>query len=239
VQQATRAIDLRVWDENHMHPLEARVDSRAWYGGLDLGGTSDLSAWVRVSTCPHDPDAVDVRAQFWLPEAIVGPESRHKNKTLYRQWADQGLLTLTPGNIADEAAIQAAVLADAQAVRLVSSRIDKLFQGQRLGSELTAEGVEMAGMGQGYEAMTAPTRKVLELVAARRLHHGGDPILRWMADNAVLAQHSAGGLKFDKARSPQKIDGLIALTMAVSAWLVPDTEPDYQVFIVGGPGAHA
>ena len=234
VQQATRAIDLRVWDENHTHALDAGTDGRAWYGGLDLGGTSDLSAWVRVATCPQDPAAVDVRARFWLPEAVVGPGSQHRNKTLYRQWADQGLLTLTEGNVADEAAIEAAILADAQAVRLVSSRIDRLFQGQRLASALNAEDVVMAAMGQGFVSMAAPTKTFFDLLAARRFHHGGDPVLRWMADNAVTRTDPAGNRKIDKARSPQKVDGIVAAIMALAGWTTVDVEPEYQVFILGG-----
>jgi phage terminase large subunit-like protein len=237
VQQASRAIDLRVWDENSGH-APAADGERAWFGGLDLGGTSDLSAWVRVASCTADPTALDVRSQFWLPEAVVGPGSHHRNKTLYRQWADQGVLTLTPGNTADEPAIQAAILADAQACGLVSSRIDKLFQGQRLAADLNAEGVVMAAMGQGFLSMAAPTKLFFDLLAARRLHHGGDPVLRWMADNVVTRSDPAGNRKIDKARSPQKVDGIVALVMAIAGWSTPEPEPDYQVFIVGGPGAH-
>lgn len=237
VQQASRAIDLRVWDENHGHAPGADGD-RAWFGGLDLGGTSDLSAWVRVASCTTDPTALDVRSQFWLPEAVVGPGSHHRNKTLYRQWADQGVLTLTPGNTADEPAIQAAILADAQACGLVSSRIDKLFQGQRLAADLNAEGVVMAAMGQGFLSMAAPTKLFFDLLAARRLHHGRDPVLRWMADNVVTRSDPAGNRKIDKARSPQKVDGIVALVMAIAGWSTPEPAPDYQVFIVGGPGAH-
>jgi phage terminase large subunit-like protein len=244
VQQATRAIDLRVWDENHRHALTADgtntpnnpSDGRAWYGGLDLGGTSDLSAWVRVASCPHDPKAIDVRAQFWLPEAVIGPASRHRNKTLYKQWADQGVLTLTPGNVADEPAIEAAILADAGAVRLVASRIDRLFQGLRLASNLTAEGVVMAAMGQGFLSMAAPTKTFFDLLEGRRFHHGGDPVLRWMADNVVTRSDSAGNRKIDKARSPQKVDGIVAAVMAIAGWISVDTDPEYQLVIVG-PGA--
>jgi len=241
-QQALRSIDLRVWDENHKHPLPPpaadAAPARQWYGGLDLGGTSDLSAWVRVSTCPHDPEAVDVRCRFWLPEALLGPDSRHRNKTLYQQWADQGLLTLTPGNVADEPAIQAAILADAQAVNLVAGRIDQLFQGLRLATDLTAEGIVMAPMGQGFAAMAAPTKKFFDLVQARRFHHGGHPVLRWMADNVVTRSDPAGNRKVDKARSPQKIDGIVAAIMAIAGWITVDDAPTYQVVIIGGPGAH-
>ena len=243
VQQATRAISLQTWDENHVHalppPAEDAAGGRRWHGGLDLGGTSDLSAWVRVSTCPDDAEAVDVRAKFWLPEEVLGPKSKHRNKSLYQQWADSGALLLTPGNVADERAIQAAIVADAQAVHLAGGRIDRLFQGLRLATDLADEGVILAPMGQGFLAMAAPTKKFFDLLEAKRFHHGADPILRWMADNVVTRKDPAGNRKVDKERSPQKVDGIVAAVMAIASWITIDVEPEYQIVVVGGssPGA--
>ena len=88
--------------------------------------------------------------------------------------------------------------------------------------------------------MAAPTSKFFDLLAARRLHHGGDPILRWMADNVVTRSEPAGKRKIDKARSPQKVDGIVAAMMAIARLARRSGIPirTYQVFIVGGPGAH-
>ena len=232
VQQATRAIKLAVWDANHVHPLphERLDDPRPWYGGLDLGASSDLAAWVMVATCEDDPEAVDVRARFWLPEDTLKPRTKglpeHPNVTLYRQWEKAGILTTTPGNITDERFIQAAIEQDAQRYNLVNSRIDRLFQGLRLAIELNEAGVVMAPMGQGFFGMAAPTKKFMDLITSKRFHHGGHPILRWMADNAVLRKDPAGNMKFDKERSPQKIDGIIASVEAVAGWMPQEQESE-------------
>ena len=233
VQQAQRAIDLRVWDENDQHPIpEQDTARRAWFGGLDLGGTADLSAWVMVATCASDPEAVDVRARFWLPEATL--TSKHPNAVLYRQWADQGWLTVTPGNVADEHFIQAAIVQDAQTYQVAGGAIDRLFQGLRLTLELADQGVMLNPMGQGFLSVAAPTKKLLELITARRCHHGGHPILRWMADNVVLRKDPAGNVKIDKERSPQKVDGMVALMMAVDAWTRQPAPREYAMLFIGG-----
>jgi phage terminase large subunit-like protein len=215
VQQNTRAIDLAVWDENHTHAIDLS-DGRPVYGGLDLGGSSDVSAWVLVATCADDPEAVDVLCRFWLPEDTLN--GKHQNAGLYRQWAKAGLLQTTPGGVTDERFIQQQIVEDAQRVRFVDGNIDRLFQGMRMTQELQDEGVMLLPFGQGFMSLAAPTKKLLDLITGRRFHHGGHPILRWMADNVVLKRDAAGNGKFDKEKSAQKIDGLCAAVNAIDRW---------------------
>jgi len=233
VQQSTRAIDLRVWDEAPMHDLIP--GGRAWYGGLDLGGSSDVSAWVMVSPCLDDPNALDVRCRFWLPESTLS--TRHPNVALYEQWARAGLLTTTPGNVTDERFIEAQIVDDARTLQLVDGNIDRLFQGMRLAIELADEGIQLVPMGQGFLSMAVPTKKFLDLVASRRLHHLNHPILRWMANNVVLKRDAAGNSKVDKEKSPQKVDGIVATIMAIERCerhAAAPPPPKFQAFIIGG-----
>lgn len=234
VQQAIRAIDLRVWDDAPRHEVVPE-SGRLWYGGLDLGGTGDLSAWVMVSQCEDDPLALDTLCRFWLPEDTL--RGKHPNVNLYQQWARQGYLTVTPGNVTDERFIQAAIVEDARRLSLVDGNIDRLFQGMRLAVELKDEGVTLVPFGQGFLSMAVPTRKFLDLVAGRRLHHQGHPILRWMADNVVLKRDPAGNVKVDKARSMQKVDGIVATVMAIDRYERHAAAPPvvgFQAFVFGG-----
>jgi hypothetical protein len=64
--------------------------------------------------------------------------------------------------------------------------------------------------GQGYASMSAPTKELLSKVVAKRLRHGGHPVLRWMADNLVVRTDASGNQKPDKEKSRQKIDGMVA-----------------------------
>ena len=63
--------------------------------------------------------------------------------------------------------------------------------------------------------MSAPTKELLRLVLDHKLAHGGNPVLRWMADNAAARQDAAGNLKLDKAKSSGRIDGLVAAIMGL------------------------
>jgi phage terminase large subunit-like protein len=81
--------------------------------------------------------------------------------------------------------------------------------------DLEDDGATMVPFGQGFVSMSAPTKELLNLVLSHRVRHGGHPVLRWMADNMVVRKDPAGNLKPDKEKSTEKIDGMVALIMAL------------------------
>lgn len=64
--------------------------------------------------------------------------------------------------------------------------------------------------------MTAPSKELLRLVLAKQIAHGGNPVLRWMADNVTAKSDPAGNVKPDKGKSTNKIDGIVAAIMALA-----------------------
>jgi phage terminase large subunit-like protein len=112
VQQVTRWIPLETWDANHHHPVTGdALRGQEACGGLDLGSVSDLSAWVLLFPCRADPEALDVLARFWVPEAAL-TNPKNPNRQLYAQWVKEGYLDTTPGNVTDYDFIEAAILED-------------------------------------------------------------------------------------------------------------------------------
>jgi phage terminase large subunit-like protein len=73
----------------------------------------------------------------------------------------------------------------------------------------------MVPFGQGFASMSAPSKELEKRVTGRSLRHGGNPVLRWMASNAAKSQDPAGNIKPDKGASSEKIDGIVALAMAL------------------------
>jgi phage terminase large subunit-like protein len=73
----------------------------------------------------------------------------------------------------------------------------------------------MVAFGQGFVSMSAPTKELLRLTMDHKLAHGGNPVLRWMADNLMVSQDAAGNVKPDKQKSREKIDGIVSLVMAI------------------------
>ncbi len=63
----------------------------------------------------------------------------------------------------------------------------------------------------------------LRIPISRKLHHGNHPVMRWMVSNVSVKQDPAGNCKPDRAKSTEKIDGVISALLALSrAMLQPD-----------------
>ena len=82
---------------------------------------------------------------------------------------------------------------------------------------LVNEGIPMSPYGQGFLSMSQPTRHLEKIVLNKELNHGGNPILRWMVSNLRMKVDASDNIKPDKAKSTEKIDGVVALIMAIGA----------------------
>ena len=133
----------------------------------------------------------------------------------YRAWAKQGFLQVTPGDAVDYGFVKKCVLEDATRFKLRDLNVDRLFQGYQLSQELMDEGLTVFGMGQGFYSMAVPMREFERRLLGKKVHHGGNPVLRFMADNVAVRQDPAGNFKPDKAASQGRIDGIVALVMAL------------------------
>ena len=81
--------------------------------------------------------------------------------------------------------------------------------------QLEDDGFVMVPFGQGFKDMSPPTKELMRIVLERNLNHGGHPVLRWNMDNAFVRTDPAGNLKIDKEKSTEKVDGAVALVMAL------------------------
>jgi len=213
-QQSDRWIDLDLWDENAGQVDEDAPKGRRCFGGLDLSNVSDLTAWVLAFPRDDDPETLDILARFWCPEAKLTDE-HNRYADQYQAWARAGWLMTTPGDAIDYQHIKAQILEDARQFNLVDMNVDRLFQGYQLSMELADEGLSVFGMGQGFLSMAIPMKEFERRLLGKKLNHGGNPILRWMAGNVAVRQDPAGNLKPDKAASQGKIDGIVATVMAL------------------------
>ena len=81
--------------------------------------------------------------------------------------------------------------------------------------DLEGMGFTVVPFGQGYSSMSAPTKEFYKILMEGRMVHGGNPVLRWLAGNVVIDTDPAGNIKVTKARSKEKIDGIVAAIMAL------------------------
>ena len=211
VSAVGRAIDLRVWDASAGLVVETELEHRRCHGGLDLATTTDLAA-----LCWDFPQADGTHLalwRLWCPQAAI-PDFDRRTGGRASVWAKEGYLEVTEGNVIDYRVIRARIGHDAEAFDVIDVGYDR-WGATQLVQDLVDDGLAMVGMGQGFASMSAPTKELLRLVAAGEYHHGGNPAVRWQASNVITRTDPAGNLKVDKARSPEKVDGIVAAVMAL------------------------
>lgn len=217
-QAITRFVDPGAWAACNALIPDAELEGRPCYAGLDLGETDDLSAFARVWLL--EDGRLVVRMRYWLPAAAL---TKHPDRP-YDQWQRAGLLDVTPGNITDFDQVEETVLALCQDSGVIELAYDKRFA-QQMALHLQGAGVTCVDQPQGFylnEAIRFWSAKM----QAGQLCHGGDPILAWMADNAVTREGRNKDVRLDKEASKEKIDGLVAMTMACARpglWTDPES----------------
>jgi phage terminase large subunit-like protein len=91
-------------------------------------------------------------------------------------------------------------------------------------------GVKMAPFGQGYGSMSAPTKEVERMAKKGAIIHGGNAVLRWMMGNVLLTKDPANNVKVDKAKSGDKVDGVVAMVMAIGEMMDAQLQDKEGVF---------
>jgi phage terminase large subunit-like protein len=219
-ESETRWLDGTAWAECTgpvpWAELPAALEGRRAWLGLDLSSTTDLTAACLV--VPDDVGGVDVMTHCWLPAERVHQRVL-RDRVPYDLWAEQGALTLTPGNVVDYGHIRAWVKAQASRYRLQEVCFDP-WNATGLITDLQEDGATCVEVRQGFGSLSAPSKALEALVVGRTLRHGGHPLLAWAAANVVVRQDPAGNLKPDKAKSTERIDPIVALVTGLARALV-------------------
>lgn len=227
-QQATRWIDMGLWDANAGPVIdEAALVGRPCYGGIDLSSVSDITAWLLVFPDPVVVDRLTVLVRLWCPESRLQKvevedvgESKSRRRNLYAEqyqaWEREGYIHATPGNAIDYEQIEAQIAEDAKTFNIQEVAIDRLFQGYQMAMRLQEHhGLTVAACGMGYMSMAGPCAEFERRLLEKKIHHGGHPVLRWMANNVAVREDPAGNKKPDKSTSQGKIDGIVALLLGL------------------------
>lgn len=191
----------------------ARVKRRPCYGGLDLAAVSDLTSFVLAWPVRN---FVYIYPWFWVPEDGLAERSARDN-VRYDVWALRGLLELTPGSVTDWRYVTARIKQIAKVFDIRQIGFDR-YGARDTVADLMEEGLRVSDIGQGYIGMSAPAKRLQELVLSRRLVHTKHPILRWNVDCTTVSQDPAGNIKPikpNRLKSSKRIDGVVASIMAL------------------------
>ena len=222
-------ISRSVWQENGGHPDE--LEGRTVYAGLDLSARTDLTSLVVAF---EDEGKWHVHPFFWTPEEGLAERAR-KDRAPYDQWAREGLIRTTPGASVDYGFVAteiADILGDCHVQMLAYDR----WRMDLMRKELDAIGVDLPlePFGQGFRDMS-PALDLLEAeLLNKRILHGNHPVLTMCASNSVIRRDEAGNRKLDKFKATGRIDGMVALAMALGCKTKAEAEPNptFEVFFV-------
>ena len=207
-QATAAAYDLEQWEECKRAYTSRDLEGEVCYGGLDLASTRDLTAFVLWF-----PEKHQCLAWFWVPEKSAYRRD-DRDRTTYAAWATGGYLTLTDGEVLDDLRVVDDIVALSENYDIQSIAFDRMGA-VSIVNALQRYKLEVTSFGQGFVSMSAPTKELDRLIGHRAAGHNGHPVLRWCIGNAVFKQNESGQVKLDKARSREKIDGAVALVMAI------------------------
>lgn len=209
---------------------------RECYAGLDLSNTKDITSFVLVF--PMEDGTFRALCWFWLPREVAEERDRKSmGNTQFKAWADEGFITLTDGDTIDHGAIMRTIVGDpgagtpgiADLYRIRKTRIDR-FSATQIALQLANAGMDCEFMQQGTLSMNEPVRYLEVLISRGLMHHGDNPVLNWMADNAVSVRDSEGNVRLSKTKSQDKIDGMVSLVMGLAAAITmqPELAPTFE-----------
>jgi phage terminase large subunit-like protein len=223
-EQDVRWLPLELWDECERLELdqlqgrygEERVlitKPKNCYAGLDLSGTNDTTSLVLAF--PRD-DGIDILPFFWIPRDNARAREK-KDRVPYSQWAREGHLIMTEGNVVD--------------YRFVRQRINELvnqykikvvaydpWNAMQLAMQLQDEdGIKMEPHRQGFISMNEPSKELERLLMSGKIRHDHNPVMRWQVSNVAIKTDPAGNIKPVKPehKDARKVDGVVAAVMAV------------------------
>jgi len=199
--------------------------------GLDLSGSTDLTAMVAVSATNGER----VKSWFWKPEGLIS-DHEHRDRVPYSLWAKQGIITTTPGKTVNHGFVAKILGEISEKYNILGLAYDRwrindfLVALDSLGIEAwidksqredtedfleSRDGIRLVPFGQGFRDM-GPALENLEMsILEGNLQHDGNPCLTWNISNAIAVLDPSGNRKFDKSKVRFRIDGAVALAMAV------------------------
>ncbi len=226
-QNDVRWIPMERWDAmNAANPLLWRekmlyaMKGKPCTGGLDLSTSLDVTAFVLSFNFGN--------SKIWLPYFWIPGDNAEKrerrDRVPYLTWARQGFIKMTAGDVIDY-----------DTVRSDINELGKQFDIQKIGfdpwnssqivQQLMGDGFEMLSFRQGYGSLSGPSKELVKLILAGTLEHGGNPVMRWMASNASTEEDAAGNIKPSKAKSTERIDGIVAGVMALGVAMAEPPKP--------------
>lgn len=193
--------------------LEEELVGLRCFSGIDLSAIADLTAlvhWFPVQDWLTTPVAL---ARFFKPEDLLEAHGK-RDRLPYTEWAKNGALFPTEGNVVDYAFLKKVLYEDAERFEIQNIGVDR-FNATQTTIEIAQAGLPIEYFQQGFLSMSPPSKELERMVISNAMAHGDHPILSQHAKVVAVEQDPAGNIKPTKAKSTQRIDGIAALVNAI------------------------
>jgi phage terminase large subunit-like protein len=211
---ASPFVSMSIYDEGRSEIDLDRFEAEQTpcYVGVDLSSTSDLTAVV--AAWGDRENGYAVHPWFFLPKDNILRKAGQDGVN-YSAWEEQGLITLTDGNVVDFHAVEAEIEEICARFNVREIAFDPHLARNSL-NNLQDKGLPVVEFRQGWVSMSPAINELERSILARQFQHGGNPILRWHFDNIAIRTDTAGNRSFHKGKSKDRIDGAVATAMAVA-----------------------
>lgn len=221
-EQADRWIAMEDWDDCLEEYTEDDLAGRPCFGAIDMSSTQDISSFSLTFPPQDEKEKWKQLHWFFVPADNIQKRAE-RDRVDYAVWVRQGLIEATEGNVVDYNVVQQRILDICTKFQVNDIAYDRWNITQMV-TNLAGEGLEMVQFGQGYASMSAPTKTLSDLIISKKIAHNGNPVLRWMVSNVACTQDPAGNMKPDKAKSSEKIDGVVTMIMGIGRAIVSDPD---------------
>jgi phage terminase large subunit-like protein len=230
VSQATRWMPMHLYEAtaDEVWPTpefgRTRLAGRQAWCGFDLSAKLDMTAWCLVF--PDGAGGIDVLWRFWVTEAATEYLAKHAEVPIV-QWARDGWLTVTDGEVLDYEQVYADVGADANMFKILGGDGDSwsmypVIQELAKRTSLKAD-EDLVLYANTFERMTPGMVGLMGLVKQQRFRHHGNPVAAWHFDvvqvkRVVMNPDLMRPEKPQRDKEAKRIDAVPAACMAVAAW---------------------
>jgi len=230
VSSIEQAFDPEVWAKCEGELSDWKTAS-AIGGGCDLGARDDLAAWALVARFETD-NRDDQGNPVWRYEAkvqaYIGEDTvRDVSKPPFGDWIYSGLLRQAKYPISD---MRADLVAECRKYYVADIAYDP-YNGQQFAEEIDREGLVIASMAQNFAHFNEPIRELMQALIDGRFRHDGNPLLSWCVKNAILISDRQTRWMYDKRDSSEKIDPVVAMTMAFRRAMVAPSRAKGSLFV--------
>ena len=214
---ATGWVDLTKWQKGGgAVDLDWLAGHPCW-AGLDLASNLDLTSWRLVWK-------VDEIYYTWgrrfVPEDAVRARTE-RGVVPYAGWVAAGLIEVTEGEVTDYQVVEARMREDIARFNPLVIGFDK-WNAQEITQRLLAEGHPLIEFGQTTKNYHPAMHELERAYVSKKIVHGNDPVLNWCASNLIAVKDGNLNQKPDKKRSPDKIDDMVSLLMAIGLSITPE-----------------